>query len=208
MQTYRVGLLGFGFIGKVHAYGYDTLPYYCDPVPRVRRITHVVTGRAETAEKARRLSRRRGGDDRLPPRHRDPEVDIVHICTPNHLHKDALLSAMRAPEAHLLRQAAGGHAGTRPSEIRAALAGYRGTAQMTFQNRFFPATMRAKQLIDEGALGEVLEFRAVYLHGGSADPDGAAEVEAHGRGRRRRDRRPGLARARPGRTARRPVSRA
>ena len=31
-------------------------------------------------------------------------------------------------------------------EIRAALADYRGTAQMTFQNRFFPATMRAKQL--------------------------------------------------------------
>ena len=42
---------------------------------------------------------------------------------------------------------------------------------MTFQNRFFPATMRAKQLIEQGALGEVLGFRACYLHGGSASPD-------------------------------------
>ena len=42
---------------------------------------------------------------------------------------------------------------------------------MTFQNRFFPATMRAKQLIDEGVLGQVLGFRACYLHGGSANPD-------------------------------------
>ena len=55
-------------------------------------------------------------------------------------------------------------------EIEAALAGYRGTAQMTFQNRFFPATMRAKQLIDGGALGNVLGFRACYLHGGNANP--------------------------------------
>jgi predicted dehydrogenase len=55
-------------------------------------------------------------------------------------------------------------------DIRAALEAYRGTAQMTLQNRFFPATMRARQLADAGALGDVLQFRAAYLHGGSADP--------------------------------------
>ena len=48
---------------------------------------------------------------------------------------------------------------------------YRGIAQMTFQNRFFPATMRAKQLVEAGALGQILEFRVCYLHGGNADPD-------------------------------------
>ena len=90
-------------------------------------------------------------------------------------------------------------------EVRAALAGYRGTAQMTFQNRFFPATMRAKQLIDEGALGEVLEFPRLLPARRQRRPGGAAEVEAHGRGRRRGDRRPGLARAGPGRLAHRPV---
>ena len=41
---------------------------------------------------------------------------------------------------------------------------------MTFQNRFFPATLRAKQLVDEGRLGEILSFRAAYLHGGNANP--------------------------------------
>jgi predicted dehydrogenase len=47
---------------------------------------------------------------------------------------------------------------------------YRGVAQMTFQYRFFPATLRAKQLIDAGFLGEILQFRAAYLHAGSANP--------------------------------------
>jgi predicted dehydrogenase len=42
---------------------------------------------------------------------------------------------------------------------------------MTFQNRFFPATMRAKTLLEAGELGRILEFRAAYLHSGSADPD-------------------------------------
>ena len=44
-------------IGKVHAYGYATLPFYYDPPPLSARITHVVTSHAETAEKARQLVR-------------------------------------------------------------------------------------------------------------------------------------------------------
>ena len=54
--------------------------------------------------------------------------------------------------------------------IREALKGYKGISQMTLQNRFFPATLRAKQLIEEGAIGDILEFRGQYLHSGSADP--------------------------------------
>jgi predicted dehydrogenase len=56
------------------------------------------------------------------------------------------------------------------AEVAAALPAYRGTGQMTLQNRFFPATQRAKQLIDDGFLGKILGFRAAYLHAGSADP--------------------------------------
>jgi predicted dehydrogenase len=59
-------------------------------------------------------------------------------------------------------------------EIRAALKDYRGTAQMTFQNRFFPATMRAKQWIEAGGLGDVLQFRVAYLHSGNVDPQAPA----------------------------------
>lgn len=169
MKTHNVGIIGFGFIGKVHAYAYSNLPFYYDPVPLDARVTHVVASRAETAEKARRTI----GADVAATDYRavteNPEIDLVHVCTPNHLHKDALLSAMRhgkrvycdKPLVATMAEA---------EEIRAALRQYRGVAQMTFHLRFFPATLRAKQLIDEGALGQILSFRAVYLHGGSADP--------------------------------------
>jgi predicted dehydrogenase len=55
-------------------------------------------------------------------------------------------------------------------QIGAALGAYRGAAQMVFHNRFYPATLMAKKIIDEGRLGEILEFRGDYLHSGSADP--------------------------------------
>ena len=56
---------------------------------------------------------------------------------------------------------------------------------MTLQCRFFPATMRAKQLMDDGFVGKVLEFRAAYLHAGSADPNAPLKWKlsaAHGGG--------------------------
>lgn len=169
MKVYRVGILGFGFIGKVHAYAYTVLPFYYDPVPLQARITHVVTRRPETAHQAKRIlpGTTTGTDFRAVTE--NPEVDIVHICTPNHLHKEALLSAMQngkhiycdKPLVARLEEA---------EEVARALPAYRGIAQMTFQNRFFPATLRAQQLVAEGRLGKVLGFRAAYLHGGSADP--------------------------------------
>ncbi len=53
VKVYRVGIIGFGFIGKVHAYGYASLPFFYDPPPLAAKITHVVTSRMDTAEKAR-----------------------------------------------------------------------------------------------------------------------------------------------------------
>lgn len=168
-KTYRVGLVGYGFIGKVHAYGYVNLPFYFDPPPLAAKIVTVVTGRAETAEKARLSlgAERCGTDFRLVTE--DPSIDIVHICSPNHLHCEALLSAMAAGK-HIYCDKPLVSTAAEADQIEAALAAYRGVGQMTFQNRFFAATMRARQLIDEGCLGRVLQFRAVYLHAGSADP--------------------------------------
>lgn len=169
MKVYRVGILGFGFIGKVHAYGYLNLPLFYDPVPLQARITHVVTSHAETARKACQTIGAEAAETDYRAVTENPDIDIVHICTPNHLHREALLSAM-SRQKHIYCDKPLTATRTEAEEIQAALGSYRGTAQMTFHNRFYPATMRAKQLIDAGALGQILGFRACYLHGGSASP--------------------------------------
>lgn len=169
MKTLRVGIIGLGFIGKVHAYGYATLPFYYDKLGVRGRITHVCTSKPETAEAGRAQLGAEVASTDYRAITENPEIDVVNICTPNHLHKDALLSAMQhqkhiycdKPLVVNMREA---------DAIIAALPSYKATAQMTLQCRFFPAVMRAKQLIDEGFVGRVLEFRATYLHAGSASP--------------------------------------
>ena len=169
-ETLRVGLIGFGMIGKVHAYGHLNMPLFYDPVPVRTKITHVVTGRPETAQKARQTVGAEVAATDFRAVTENPAVDIVHVCTPNDRHAEALLSAMRH-QKHIYCDKPLTATWAEARQIDAARVDYRGTAQMTFQYRFFPATMRAKQLIDEGFLGKILQFRVVYLHGGSVDPD-------------------------------------
>ena len=164
----RVGFVGFGFIGKVHAYCHLNMPLFYDPPPVKTTLAGVCTSRPETARQAKE----RFGFDIATNDFRDitenPDIDIVHITSPNLFHREQLLSAMAAgkhvycekPLTANLKQA---------REIEEALPDYVGTHQMCLQNRFFPATLRAKQLVEEGFLGRVLSFRASYLHSGSAD---------------------------------------
>ena len=51
--VYGVGIAGFGFIGKVHLYGYLNIPLFYDPAPAKARLVGVCTSRPESAEKAR-----------------------------------------------------------------------------------------------------------------------------------------------------------
>ncbi|MHB8901738.1 MAG: Gfo/Idh/MocA family protein [Thermoguttaceae bacterium] len=170
MNHLRVGILGFGFIGKVHAYGYRNLPLFYDPLPLQAEITHVVTARPQTAEKARQLLGARTASTDYRDVTENPQIDIVHICTPNSAHKDALLSAMRH-QKHIYCDKPLVNTAAEADEIESALADYRGIAQMTFHNRFFPAMLHARRLVDQDRLGRILQFRGAYLHSGSADPD-------------------------------------
>ena len=170
MKTYTVGILGFGFIGKVHAYAHLTLPLYYPQAGFRTRITHIGTSAMASARTACAQVRADVPVVDYGEITENPDIDIVHICTPNHLHKDMLLSAIKSNkhiycDKPLVADAA------EAAQIKEVLAGYTATAQMTFQCRFFPATLRAVQLAREGFLGDVHEFRASYLHSGSANPE-------------------------------------
>jgi predicted dehydrogenase len=169
MKTYKVGFIGFGFIGKVHAYGHVNMPLFFDQQEFRTKITHVCTSRPESARKGAEQVGVEFAVTDFREITENPDIDIVHICTPNHLHKETLLSAI-ANNKHIYCDKPLVVNMVEAEEVEAALANYTGTAQMTLQNRFFPATIRAKQLIDEDRIGQVLEFRACYLHSGSADP--------------------------------------
>lgn len=169
MSIWRVGFIGFGFIGKVHALAYRSLPFYYDEMPGEYRLAHVVTSRPETAA----LARERFGFERASCQWRevidDPSIDIVHVAQPNVFHRDVLLAAM-AQGKHIYCEKPLTATWVEAQDVARALPGYRGTAQMCLQNRFFPATQKAAALVREGFLGDTLCFRGSYLHSGAVDP--------------------------------------
>ena len=165
----RVGFLGFGFIGKVHAFAYRTLPFYYPALPAARFMAV-----CEVCEKTAAAARSVFGFERATKDFRQvteaPDVDIVHIATPNRLHRDGLLSAMAAGK-HIYCEKPLVVSLGEAREVADALENYTGTAQMSLEHRFSPAAMKAKEMSDAGFLGELLSFRAAYLHAGSANPE-------------------------------------
>jgi len=168
-KIYNVGIIGFGFMGKTHAYGYLSIPFYYDPIPIKTKLFGVCTSKKETVQKAKE----KYGFDFATTDYKEliehPKVDIIHICSPNIFHKEQLLYAIRAgkhiycdkPLVCNLDEA---------REIAEALKNYDKIAQIAFQYRFYPATMKAKELIEEGFVGVPISFRFSYYHSGSLDP--------------------------------------
>jgi predicted dehydrogenase len=171
MKTYNVGIIGFGMIGKVHAFGYATLPYYAEPLDVEFHIAHVATAHLSTAQKAMLTC----GADRASADFRNvtenPGIDIVHICTPNAEHLEPLLSAIQHGK-HIYCDKPLTVSLAEAEQVRQALetSNYAGTNQMTFNLRFFPAIQRAKQMIAEGRLGKIYRFSLGYIHSSNASP--------------------------------------
>jgi len=178
--TLGVGVLGYGFMGKTHTYAHRTIPFYYDPPPMRVALRAVCTSRNSTAQAARVA----GNFERCTT---DPlevieaeDVDIVHVCTPNSEHFPALSAAMKASK-HIYCDKPLTASLEEAEKLAALLSGYKGTAQLVLNYRFFPATMRAKQLVEEGFLGPVTHFRAAYLHSGSVDPNRAVNWKSTAR---------------------------
>ncbi|MGD9496181.1 MAG: Gfo/Idh/MocA family protein [Armatimonadota bacterium] len=165
-----VGIVGFGFIGRVHAYGYRNIPLFYDPPPALPRMVGVCTSRAETAQRARQV----GGFEFATTRFDDllerEDIQIISVATPNDLHRDQVVAALAAGKHVYCDKPLTVSLADAREIVAAARSRPHLVHGMAFQCRFAPATMRARQLVQEGFLGQVYHFHAAYLHAGYADP--------------------------------------
>lgn len=162
-------MIGYGFIGKVHAHAHHSLPLFYDPLPAKTRLVGVCTATEASGDKAMEQA----GFAFATTDYRDliarEDIDIIHICTPNAAHRDAILAALEA-EKHIYCDKPLAMNVAEAEEIVRAAESAGGVHQMTFNYRFVPAIMRARQLVEAGFLGELYTFRAAYLHAGYIDP--------------------------------------
>lgn len=174
LKELGVGIIGFGFMGKTHTYAYNTIPFFYDNLPFKIKLKGVCSRREETVQEAKEKYGFELATTDIKELFNREDIHIINICTPNINHKDMIIGALKAGK-HIYCDKPMVVNYNEAMKILKLLDDNpeleKLTTQITFQNRFFPATMRAKQLIEEGAIGTPISFRASYLHSGSVEAD-------------------------------------
>src|SRR5438067_5156210 len=169
MAEIGVGMLGYAFMGKAHSHAFRELAYLAWPPPLVPRLV-AIAGRNEEAvgEAAQRY-----GHDYATTDWRDLVADerigLFDNCGPNSLHAEPTISAAEAGK-HVLCEKPLGRTADESYDVWRRVAATGVKHLCGFNYRFVPAVRLARELIDEGALGELRHFRGRYLQDWGDDP--------------------------------------
>jgi predicted dehydrogenase len=165
----NVALIGTGMMGRLHSLAMATLPSFFPDLPAMRRRVVVDV----TDDLARRGAHQFGYDEwaldwkKVVAR---PDIDVVSIVTPNDSHRSIAEFAMSQGK-HVLCEKPLALNAADAREMAEQSRRSTGTHMVGFNYRRCPAVLQAKKLIDEGAIGVIHSFRALYLQDW-AMPDG------------------------------------
>jgi predicted dehydrogenase len=164
----RIGLIGYKFMGKAHSNAWLNVPKFfkLDAVP----VMKAICGRDE---KGVRAVQKNWGWESIETSYqallaRD-DIDLIDITTPNTSHFEIAMAALKAGKMVACEKPLAMTA----DEARkmAAEAKKRGLLNTVWFNyRRCPAIALARQIIDEGRLGQIYHVRAVYLQDWIVDP--------------------------------------
>jgi predicted dehydrogenase len=156
-----LGLLGSGFVADFYMAGLRDVPG-----------AQVVANYSRSAERAREFGERYD----VPRQYtdveqlcRDEEVELVVVGLPNHMHLDAIRAAAAQKKAIVCTKPLARNAQEAAEIVRivneaGVLHGYAETEV------FAPNVVRARQMIEDGAIGDVISVRAREAHSGPHAP--------------------------------------
>ncbi|MFE4835238.1 Gfo/Idh/MocA family protein [Arthrobacter sp. NPDC056691] len=173
IQNINVGIVGFGWMGQVHAKAMSrVLQHYPDLPAR----PHLV-GVADTSQDGRlEYARNSFGFTQLTNDWQDlinnDEIDLICVAGPNFTHRDVAVAAARAGKHIWIEKPAGRNA-AETRQIADAIADSGVASAVGFNYRNPPAVELAKEMIAGGRIGEVKHVAFQMLSDYSAHPDGA-----------------------------------
>jgi predicted dehydrogenase len=157
----KAAIAGTGFIGRVHA--------------RSLRLAgaELVGVAASSPQSAAAAAAELGAErafDSAEELVRDPAVDVVHVCTPNHLHLPLAEAALEAGkhvicEKPLAADAAGAK---RLADVAAQPGPHAG---VPFVYRYYPTVREARERVRTGRIGAVYLLHGTYLQDWLLRPD-------------------------------------
>jgi predicted dehydrogenase len=153
MPNIRAAVVGTGFMGPAH-------------VEALRRLGVPVTGiLGSTPEKSQAAAARLG----LPKGYAtyadllaDPEVDAVHLTTPNRLHFEEARAALAAGKHVLCEKPLVMNAVESAQLVELARQSGR-AAGVNYNIRFYPLCLEARERVRSGALGDIYSIQGSYV---------------------------------------------
>jgi predicted dehydrogenase len=149
----RVGIAGTGFIGAVHARS--------SRLAGARLVGVAASTEERSAEAAQRLGAERpfASAEALAEA---PDVDVLHVCTPNHLHRPIAEAALAAGKRVICEKPLAVDAdGARHMTSLAAEGA--SCATVPFVYRYYPTVREARERVKSGRTGAVRLVHGTYL---------------------------------------------
>ncbi|MBA2114488.1 Gfo/Idh/MocA family protein [Bremerella alba] len=166
----RIGLVGYGFMGRTHSNGYKRVPDFF-PELEYQPVLKAVCGRSEDKTKA--FAEQWGYEsyetdwNKLIAR---DDIDAIDICTPNDTHGPISIAAAKAGKMVLCEKPIG--MSTAEGEEMVKAVEDAGIPNTIFYNyRRIPAVTLAKKIIDSGKLGRIFHYRANFLQDWTINAD-------------------------------------
>ena len=164
-----IGMIGYAFMGKTHSNAYRQVSRFFEP--DAKPVMRALCGRNE--DNVRKAADKLGWESyetdfrKLIER---PDIDIIDIGAPGNEHKEMAILAAQAGKTILCEKPLGN---TLPEarEMLAAAEEAKIVNMVCFNYRRVPAIALAKQMIEDGTLGEIYHFRATYLQDWIVDPN-------------------------------------
>jgi predicted dehydrogenase len=166
----RIGLIGTGFMGKAHVFGFTS-------APRVFELSYdlelhtVADITPEAAERARVTLGFAHGTSDWRTIMANPEIDLVSITAPNALHKEMSLAAIAAGK-HVYCEKPLAPLASDALEMTLAAEAKGVKTQVGFNYLCNPMLGLARDMIAGGELGEIRGYRGLHAEDYMADANG------------------------------------
>ena len=165
----RIGIVGYGFMGRTHSNAYAKVGHFFD-------LGHEIIMQAACArneEKLQSFASQWGWQtietDWRKLVERD-DIDVIDICTPNDSHAEIAIAAAKNGKGILCEKPLGLN-GPQAEKMLAAVQKAKVPNMVWYNYRRCPAVTLAKQLIDEGKLGKIFHYRANFLQDWTINAD-------------------------------------
>ncbi len=165
----RIGLIGYGFMGRAHSNAYAKVGNFFDS--EYELVRQAVCARDE--EKVKAFAARWGyastETDWKKLIARD-DIDLIDIAVPNNLHAEIAIAAAKAGKMILCEKPLAMN--PKEAEVMVKAIEKAGVPNMVWYNyRRCPAVVLARQLIDQGRLGRIFHYRANFLQDWTISPE-------------------------------------